>query len=370
MYNTRMKRIISTLLVIIFVLSAVSCSRTADNSATSESAATDVTTLASITELTAEPTESTTETTKDNKGHFKFNPKVCSPIMTEIMGEKMRDAWFSLIDAVYAGETTFECADDDTYNWMMGQFPHLCLPVIEDLITACDDRNHPVKNGVAEFKYNLPPEEVRQKIDEFGEMVEGILNDNLRDDYDDVEKALALYEYFHKTCEYDYDAADELTRHDVDYLTAMRVFNEHKGICCELATAYSFLLTEAGVDATTMSGNRSYDSAGHEWSYVRTGGKCYHIDPTYAICYKDSLKLAYFMMDDDKREEEDSYDRSSFYMTCCYATEYDRPCYPADDKKYEYLWDKTFVSADHESRKMVCTGINEDGYETECEVEY
>ena len=330
-----------------------------------------VTTEASMTETTAEPTaESTTETTKDNKGHFKFNPKVCSPMMTEIMGEKMRDAWFSLIDAVYAGENTFECADDETYKWMMGQFPCLCLPVIEGLITYGDDYDHPVKNGVAEFNYNVPPEEVRQKIDEFGKMVEEILNDNLRDDYDDMEKALALYEYFHKNYEYDYDTSDELNKHDVDYLTAMRVFNERKGICCEISTAYSFLLTEAGVDATTMSGSRSYDSAGHQWSYVRIGGKCYHIDPTYAICYKDSLKLAYFMMDDDKREEEDFYDRSTFYMTCCYATEFDRPCYPAEDKKYEYLWDNTFVSMDHESHKIYCRVIDDNGDEAEKVEEY
>ena len=57
--------------------------------------------------------------------HYVFQPKVCSVYMEEVFGKDMCDAWFNLVDAVLAGEDTFACKDQYTYDWMMGSFPSI-----------------------------------------------------------------------------------------------------------------------------------------------------------------------------------------------------------------------------------------------------
>lgn len=59
------------------------------------------------------------------KGHYVFNPKVCSVFMEEVFGSDMCEAWYNLVDAVLKGEDTFACKDQYTYDWMMGQFPSI-----------------------------------------------------------------------------------------------------------------------------------------------------------------------------------------------------------------------------------------------------
>ena len=82
---------------------------------------------------------------------YVFQPKVCSVFMKEVFGETMCETWYHLVDAVMAGEDTFACPDQHTYDWVMGQFPRRCFPVLTDLIDYTWDWSHSVKNGVASF---------------------------------------------------------------------------------------------------------------------------------------------------------------------------------------------------------------------------
>ena len=45
------------------------------------------------------------------ESHYTFQTKVCSPLMEEVMGTKMKEAWFSFVDAVMEGRDTFACPD-------------------------------------------------------------------------------------------------------------------------------------------------------------------------------------------------------------------------------------------------------------------
>lgn len=288
------------------------------------------------------------EETSEDCGHYSFQPKVCSSFMTEVFGETMRDAWFSLVDAVMAGEESFACPDEDTYWWVMGQFPDQCFPVLKDLIYYGYDVDNPVKNGVAEFTYTVPKEEAAARIADFTALVEGILNETLRDDYSDVEKALALYLYFSHHYIYDYESASP----DVapTYLSAYRVLTTGTGICQEFSVAYSYLLLQAGVDASVMSGHRAYDREGHQWSYVKINGHNFHIDPTYVIGDADSL--SYFMMTDEQREAEDCYSINEFVICSHYSNDHPHPDYSADDDSFREIWGGYYVGFDHEAQRI------------------
>ena len=312
----------------------------------------------------AEPTPEEPEPTPV-QGHYSFQPKVCSSYMRELFGETMVETWYNLVDAVMAGEDTFACPDAHTYDWVMGQFPDKCFPVLVELIDYCYDRGNPVTDGVASFTYLVPPEEAAARIADFAALVEGILNETLADDYTDLEKALALYIYFSHHYIYDYEAA----RPDIyaDYLSSYRVLTTGTGICQEFSVAYSYLLLQAGVDASTMSGHRSFDHAPHQWSYVKINGHNYHIDPTYVIADFDSL--SYFMMTDEQRETADGYSRSDFTICSNYAQDHPHPAWAADDDSFRAIWTGTFLSFDHETHTLLFE-VYEDGNTTTHSFDY
>ena len=203
-------------------------------------------------------------------------------------------------------------------------------------------------DGIASFTYRVPKEEAAARIEEFAALVENILNETLEDDYSDFEKALALYLYFADHYVYDYPAAEPDA--NPDYLSSYRVLTTGTGICQEFSVAYSYLLLQAGVDASTMSGHRSYDGAAHQWSYVKLNGHDYHVDPTYVL--GSDRSLAYFLMDDAQREAEDGYMRDDYILCSCYAQEYGQPHYTADDDSFRAIWNGWFSNLDHETQTL------------------
>ena len=292
--------------------------------------------------------EAAADLTSEKRGHYTFRPKVCSVYMEEVFGKTMCETWFSLVDAVMAGEDTFACPDTHTYDWVMGQFRDKLFPPLVELIDYSYDRDRPVKNGKAGFVYTVPREEAAARIAAFAALIEDILNETLEDDYTDLEKALALYEYFAENYTYDYETA-AYDQGYPEWLSSYRVFNTGTGICQEFSVAYAYLLMQAGIEATNMSGQRSYDHEGHQWTYVRMNGHNYHIDPTYVI--GDNV-LDYFMMDDAQREAADGYLRENFVITSNYAQDHPHPDYAADDRTFSPLWGGEFVSFDHGSRTL------------------
>lgn len=257
----------------------------------------------------------------------------------------MCQTWCSFVDAMLAGADTFVCPDQETFDWVLGQFPCLCLPAVQGLVDYPPDRENAVKDGIAHFSYTVPRDEFEQSLQKFAEKTENILNEALADAGTDFEKALALYLYFADNYVYDYDLAH--SNPDANDLTALHVLYENRGICQEISQAYSFLLTQAGIDATVVSGVRAYDQAQHRWSYIRLNGRNYHIDPVYVLGTQD---LSYFLMTDDERAAEDDYPVKDYVITLTYMQEYDHPAYQADDETFSFLRDSFYSSIDRENK--------------------
>ena len=274
---------------------------------------------------------------------FTFEPKVTSAYMEEIFGEEMIQTWYNLVDAALEGKDTFECPDQRTYDWIMGQFPDRCFPVLKVLITTSDE---PVENGIAHIVYTTSREEFEEKVADFERLVENIINETMRPEYTDFEKALSLYSYFSYYYSYDYVTLELNPLGEDDYTCAYRFLTQGTGICREIANAYSFLLMEVGVDATVMMGERT--DMNHQWSYVRINGHNFHIDPTYVLGYPDSL--AYFMMTDDLRAED--IFPETFVVTSNFTQEYGAPDYIADDDTFAPIWQGWFDSFDHDSSTL------------------
>ena len=356
--------IIALLLVCAMLWGCASKNETSDvtqppeplNTSTTEPAAADTPVPA-----TAEPTEEPTAEPTPEPVRFVFQPKVCSAYLEEVFGQTMCETWFNLVDAVMAGEDTFACPDKHTYDWVMGQFPRLCFPVLVELIDFAYDRNNPVKDGVGSFTWLVPKEEAAARIAEFAEQIEGILNEVLEDDWSDVEKALALYVYFSRTYEYDWDTYYQDLESQVDYATTYRFFKTGTGICREIAPAYSYLLMQAGVEATIVM------DINHEWSFVRMGGRNYHIDPTYVLNEPDSM--AYFMMTDDQRDAT-GCSKDHFIYTSNYSQDHPHPDYAADDGFFAPVWSYRIRTFSADEKLMHCWRYTESWEEEPFDFDY
>ena len=284
-------------------------------------------------------------------GRYTFNPKLCSVYTREVFGSEMIQAWFDLVDAVMEGKDTFACRNNTIFDWVMGQFPVRYLPVLTELIDYPYDRNNPVKNGQGQFTYKVSRAEARRRIEEFGRQVEDVLNDVLEPDYSDFEKALALYIYFSDNYVYDYDKGDKIL--DTYFETSpYNTFITKLGICSEMSKVYSFLLLQAGVEATTMMGYN------HEWSYIKLNGKNYHVDPTWVVSNKNYL--GYFLMTDDQRNEG-GFTKKQYIIVSNYSQDHSHPSYSANDETFKKLWRMTFTSFDHDTHTVNGWRYGDDG---------
>ena len=291
---------------------------------------------------TATPTPTPTPRVKQ-PGHYELNPYTVPLMMTELMGQKMTDAYISFIDAVLKGETSFACADRDTYDWMMGQYAYVCCPVVDQYVCKSTNRE-PYENGRGYFEYTIPYEEFKDKYEEFATYITEILNEVLEDDYSDFEKAFALYMYFADNFSYDYDIYNLMYEQPVNdlvsgYLTLM----EKKGVCGQLSVAYSYLLLQAGVDATVCSGCSDLSGEFHQWSYVRIEDVYYHIDPTFVL---GSNMMSYFMMTDEGRYMEGHFPPESFVYVNNYYQWNPHEDYGCNDERFRPFWPACYEGID------------------------
>ena len=301
-------------------------------------------------ETSASATDETTEATSASEESevvrwFTFNPKVTSTFASDIYGQIKVDAWFNLVDAVMAGEDTFECPDKHTYLWVIAEFPDRYFPVLHNIIKTPDNYLEIDVNGTAPIEYKVSKEEAASMIADFTQLVEDIINENVRPEYGDFEKALALYNYFATAYTYDYDTmrAIESDASSVNYTCSYRLMSTKTGVCSEIAKAYSYLLMQLGMEATTVCSDK------HEWSLIKLGDDYYHIDPTWVL--NDWYSMEYFMMTDEQRCNEGDYNKDEFVYVGDYHPE-EGPDYSATNDVFSSMWDTHVSSFDPETDTM------------------
>ena len=348
-----MKRIVTTIISLAVLTACISgCSPAAIATDTTVTYETSLITEETTTTTTSETTTEATTTT-EARGHFEFKPIVCGPIFREYMGEDMYNAYVSYINAVRAGEDTFDVKDLDTYDWMLGQFPQTLYPVVGEYTESNYASGY--KNGKGNFQYHLSKEKFAEKNAEFEKLVTDILNENLRDDYSDFEKILALYIYFSENYSYDYDTYDKMSEQYVDGLSPYRFLMTGHGICSECGPAFTYLLLQAGVQADNIGGNTEYSGEGHSWVYVTVNGKHYHVDPTYAM--QSGLNLSYLMMTDEHREDEDGFKKSKNTIARNKKGDLRTSALDADDDFFAPLNHGFLSSWDHDKKIIYYTDM-------------
>lgn len=301
-------------------------------------------------ELFAEGTTVHPENMRNNgTGHYEFNPHVFSKFYELEHGEARKQALFNFVDALRAGEEWFECPDEQTMWWCHGRLGHYFYPVEEPYTFV-----GLYKDGKGQIVCydGTTKEEFEEKRDEFERMITDIVNDAVGDDYTDLEKTLALYEFLTEYCTYDY----EMLEHSVEWMDRQggyRALIEKKGICNEFACLYQYLLLQVGVDAEESGGpSVIYGQDSHAWVYVTLDGKGYLVDPTWGETADRAPILQYFLFTDELRESRDLFDASKFSVGGCWEDCRKKYSFEATDTRYEGLWDGTYVAMDRSAQTI------------------
>ena len=251
-------------------------------------------------------------------GKYVFNAHVFSDNDTAAWGTNGRDALFNLCDALRKGEDTFECANEQAYmNAIGGRLINYYFPAASNCVKEVEGVGF--ENGVGKIEYLIPKEEFLEREKAFEEQITEILNANVKPDYSDFEKALALYVYISQNYVYDYDMAEKLGPDVGDDVLTYRPLVEGQGICQELSGLYSYLLMQCGVQADVICGDEAdWTGPGHQWDFVKVNGTDYYVDTTFALhdpnLFDDHTPLDYFLMTDEARTYNGDFDPSTYQM--------------------------------------------------------
>lgn len=286
----------------------------------------------------------------DEDLYYSFNPHVCPKKLYDAYGPEEWETFFKLCDALEAGEDTFECPNFKIYDWCFSggplskYFPLARFGTLSDYTNNCSD-------GVGHFTYYVSKEDFMQKQKEFEQLVVDILKENVRKDYTDFEKCIALYEYMIKNYTYDWEEFENNYPEKLDQLPrdiygTYRTFMDKKGICEDLSGVYGYLLLQCGVEAVGFeSRTPSYT---HSWTYVTIDGSGYFIDPTWGIPDEGEHDLDYFMMTEAERKP----DFGDTMTPISYNYDYNNKDidFSANDDRYKVLRGGDFVSLDTENK--------------------
>ena len=255
--------------------------------------------------------------TKEDEALYEFNPHVFSARDAELWGEETKVAFFNFVDAIRNGEDTFECPNETVYyNVVGGRLINYYFPVASTLIKDGYYESTKYDNGVGLIPYGPDKESFLKEEKEFEEIITDILNDTVKPDYSEFEKALALYLYMTQNYTYDYDMYAEMYTTRGDEILTYRALKENQGICQELSGVYNYLLLQCGVESDVMTGDNPSLGEGHQWNYVNIDGTDYHIDPTFGLSLpyvcNGHTQLDFFLMTDEVRENRDGFPAESF----------------------------------------------------------
>ena len=291
---------------------------------------------------------------------FTFNPHPHTVLLSELATEEMWADLYRMIDAVRAGEDTFICTSEESYNWCAE-----CNALANFLPASCETvEGAGYEDGVGKIHYKIGKEAFLERESAFEEEVVRILNEAADPEDSDFEKLLGIYAYVCEHFSYDYSPIDGT---GLDEFGNYACLMTKQGICCEVAGVMTYLLLQVGVEATEFGGD---GSAGyHDWNYVEIGGEGYFVDATWALHGdgRDSeLTLLYFMETEEERIA-DGFDQDKFEvdMLWPFQSDYDIGRFRADDSTFAPLHNFAYYEGIDKDRNILRYRIGDEHYELE-----
>lgn len=226
---------------------------------------TETTGITDTEQLVTEPVTTEALAAWETPVDFEWNPHVFGETMCSIFGDDGEQDFYTMVDAVMAGEETFTYRNE-MVMWNLDLLSAFLFPPYWVLVSEIA-----FENGTATITYKVDAAERERILSEFGERIIQLVEADVMENDNEIMKSIALYHDYCRRVNYDYEFAEDVSTY--------RAIMEYGGICQSFAGAYAYLCQQCGIDAVPITGV-SGDVA-HEWTLVNLEGEYYHMDLTF-----------------------------------------------------------------------------------------
>lgn len=183
------------------------------------------------------------------------------------------EAFRKVIDALYAGNQSVTIGQVRDWDYLRRIIMEFFVPSnlldIERYKTDDAPIEYDKASGTVRIFYTLEKQEYLNRIVDFCNLIEDIINGYVTHPQDDALTAMQLYAYVVNSMTY-----------ELDYnLCVYDAFLTGTAYCQTYAGAYQFLLWQMGIPCW-LSAYVSQQE-GHMWNIVLLDGEYYHMDPTW-----------------------------------------------------------------------------------------
>lgn len=233
----------------------------------------------------------------------KINHYVLNTDVEKCASDHVKETYNKFIDAIYSCEKNVYLSDsyDDNLYALVIAKSNPAYFVVKDTSFSSDKKS-------VTIKYKYKPKKQKEILDYIDNEYLSILNSIIKEDYNDLDKILAVYHYFSNRIEYDYDWLEGLNMSDDKYLypdiAVYQALKNNKGVCHSYAYLCHYAFQQLGIKSFCVTGDMKNSDDGHMWLLVEIDGKYYHIDPTWDRNDDGTVSLRYFGLTDKERGKD------------------------------------------------------------------
>ena len=219
---------------------------------------------------------------------------------TAYITEEELACYHRLMDAIFAREDKVTLLDSDDANlnvlFLAINNPYHFLVRKARVV---DDRR------TIGLTYTYTEEQQREIVEFIDQAYLDMFEEILELDMTDLEKVLAVHDYFASHIEYDYDYIDAMDLEDERFhypeIEIYDALQTGRGVCHSYTYLCEFALQQLDIDCLRLTAEIEGTDEGHMWLAVRLDGEWYHVDPTWDRDDDGGVSLRYFGMTDEER---------------------------------------------------------------------
>lgn len=289
------KRVISVILSA-FIISCMAISFSGCNDISNNNSSSQTNSESNISSNNSSKTESSNSDFNyeyDENYTYKINYRYVEDYYFSAFAGEYLNLYYNIVDAVaeYKGEVEISSNIEDLYysdNVIKG---FMNINPLQSFVKSMEREDNTIY-----ITYNFDEKNHKSALQFMDKRLNSILENNIKSNYTDFQRVMAVYTYVSSNFSYDFSYNVE----NNDKIDIYDFLKNGSGVCHSFSRTCKLLLFQYGISTYEA---RAYSPQGqpHEWFLAEIDGEWYHFDPTYEANNTGGLGLKYFAMSEERR---------------------------------------------------------------------
>lgn len=269
-----MKKLMAFVLVIIYILALVGCGHGSESENTESPI------------LPAHTTESAVTDPQNESIGFNVDLTKISPLIQENVSEDVIIAAISVIESFLQYENSVAIKISGNRQRFLNDMAyviHCTCPIFSAFTDFSEITSYDEISEKVSWRFLVDKSKFDSVLQDFYDIIKTYLS-SVKPTDSEAMRAMLLYYAVIDNLHYDYDLIGEnyeqLSKEDANFRSSPYcVLSEKSGICTNIAQAYMFLCTQAGITCGTVL--HTGGAGMHMWNVIQIDGEFYYCDPTW-----------------------------------------------------------------------------------------